>query len=152
MTESPFRLRLSPPAQCNLSTTIGKSMNPISAKLHIGTIGELLVQLRLLECGVQAAAPLKDSGNDLIAIWGDTFRAISVRTTTGERFRKPPTERSYHLLAVVQLIGEDSRLYLDESQVFLIPREDVMQSSSLCANLTQYRFSAQRVANLFGIG
>jgi hypothetical protein len=42
--------------------------NPISSEMRIGTLGELLVQLRLLQFDVQAAPPLKDSGNDLIAV------------------------------------------------------------------------------------
>ncbi len=41
-------------------------MNPISEEIKIGTIGEILVQLRLLQYEVQAAPALKDSGNDLI--------------------------------------------------------------------------------------
>ena len=36
--------------------------NPISAAIRIGTLGELLVQLRLLQFEVQAAPPLRDSG------------------------------------------------------------------------------------------
>ena len=50
--------------------------NPISARIKIGTIGELLVQLRLLLYQVQAAHPIKDSGNDLIAVKGEVSRAI----------------------------------------------------------------------------
>lgn len=42
--------------------------NPISKRIAKGTIGELLVQTRLLQYGAQATAPIKDSGNDLIAL------------------------------------------------------------------------------------
>ena len=45
--------------------------NPIPKNMKTGTIGELLVQLRLLQYNVQAAPPIKDSGNDLIAIKGN---------------------------------------------------------------------------------
>jgi len=47
--------------------------------------------LRLFQHGVQAAPPLKDSGNDLIAVRERVFRAIQVKTTTQDRFdlRKP---------------------------------------------------------------
>ena len=55
------------------------AMNKITDNLKLGTIGELLVQLRLLEFDVQAAPPLKDSGNDLIAIRGIDMRAIQVK-------------------------------------------------------------------------
>ena len=66
-------------------------MNQITKKMHVGTIGELLVQIRLLQYSMQTAPPIKDSGNDLIAVKGETFRAVSVRTTTTGRFqsRKP---------------------------------------------------------------
>jgi hypothetical protein len=62
--------------------------NPISDQLKTGTIGELLVQLRLLQYCVQAAPPIKDSGNDLIAVRGEEFRGIQVKTSTKGRFRR----------------------------------------------------------------
>jgi len=55
--------------------------NPISDKIKTGTVGELLVQIRFLQYDVQAAPPLKDSGNDLIAICGEVFRGVQVKTT-----------------------------------------------------------------------
>jgi hypothetical protein len=54
-------------------------MNPLPFKLNTGTFGELFTQFRLLQFDVQAAAPLKDTGNDLIAVRGEVLRAISVR-------------------------------------------------------------------------
>ena len=59
--------------------------NPITERVKIGTIGELLVQLRLLQYDVQAAPPIKDSGNDLIAVKGEAFRGVQVKTTAGQR-------------------------------------------------------------------
>lgn len=41
--------------------------NPLPKALATGTLGELLVQFRLLQFDIQAAPPLKDSGNDLVA-------------------------------------------------------------------------------------
>lgn len=55
--------------------------NTLPKNLSIGTIGELLVQLRLLEFGVQAAPPIKDSGNDLIAIKGEVVKFIQIKTS-----------------------------------------------------------------------
>ena len=49
-------------------------MNPLRKSLQTGTVGELLVQLRLLQFHVQAAQPLKDTGNDLIT--SDGLRVI----------------------------------------------------------------------------
>lgn len=99
-------------------------MNPISARLVTGTIGELLVQLRLFQYDVQAAPPLKDSGNDLIAVRGATFRAIQVRTIGGDKkhWRKPQN-REYHILALVRLHGENDQLELDPTEIYLVPRE-----------------------------
>jgi hypothetical protein len=81
-------------------------MNPITNKIKIGTVGELLVQLRLLEFDVQAAPPLKDSGNDLIAIRGEPMRAIQMKTTArndGFPFRLDALPKMYPSLAIVRL-------------------------------------------------
>lgn len=125
-------------------------MNPISDRVSVGTLGELLVQIRLLQYGVQAAPPIKDSGNDLVAVNGETFRSVSVRTTTGERYNKPPRERLYHVLAVVQLVGYDREIRLDEARIFLLAQNEVAQASPQCAALEEHRFSGDRVAQLFG--
>jgi hypothetical protein len=125
-------------------------MNSINKKMSIGAIGELLVQIRLLQYGVQAAPPLKDSGNDLIAVNGQQFRAISVRTTTTGRYTKPDTSRVYHVLAVVYLIGEGHELNLDETGIFLIPKDRVNDASTNCGQLGEYKLSDQQVLQLFG--
>src|SRR5688572_17664906 len=100
-------------------------MNPLSKHLHTGTVGELLIQLRLLQHHVQAAPPLKDTGNDLIAIKGSVFKAIQVKTTVGDRVRLDVPDRLFHLLGLVRLEGEGDQLHLDRSDVYLIPRESV---------------------------
>jgi hypothetical protein len=125
-------------------------MNVIDPRMRTGTIGEILVQLRLLQYGVQAAPPIKDSGNDLIAINGRTFRAISVKTTTNGRYNKPEGDRVYDVLAVVSLSGGDREIWLDQSDIFLIPHEDVAAAPTRCSGLGDWVWSAERVANLFG--
>ena len=125
-------------------------MNPISNKINTGTVGELLVQIRLLQHGVQAAPPIKDSGNDLIAVNSDIFRAVSVRTTTNGRFNKPDPARAYHVLAIVELLGEDSKIYLDASRIFLVPQAEVAGISIMCAALERYLWSDDLVTELFG--
>lgn len=60
--------------------------NPLHKNAHKGTLGELLVQLRLLEYGVQAAPPIKDTGDDLIAIKGETVKFIQVKTKAGHKY------------------------------------------------------------------
>src|SRR5258708_5561634 len=100
-------------------------MNAISPQIRIGTLGELLVQARLLQYGVQAAPPIKDSGNGLIAVRGESFRAIQVKTRTEVSFSLGSLPPLYHILALVRLVGEDQEVYLDDSCVFLVPRDFV---------------------------
>ncbi|MEA2075551.1 MAG: hypothetical protein U9O85_07445 [Euryarchaeota archaeon] len=71
--------------------------NPITREIKTGTIGELFVQIMLLQYGVQAAPPLKDTGNDLIAVKGEIFKAIQVKTSTGDRFNLRNLDRIYHI-------------------------------------------------------
>lgn len=125
-------------------------MNPISDKVSIGCVGELLVQIRLLQYGVQAAPPSEDSGNDLIAVNGQEFRAVSVRTTKTGRYKKPKLQRSYHVLAVVHLRGEDHQLHLDQTDIYLLPQEDVAGAPTRCDQLDKYRFSRKQVQLLLG--
>jgi len=82
-------------------------MNPIRVGTKIGIIGEILVQLRFLQYDIQAAPALKDSGNDLIAVKGDIFKAVQVKTTTKNNFIfKDLSKKKYHILALVKLVGE----------------------------------------------
>ena len=121
--------------------------NPITPNIKTGTIGELLVQLRLLQYGVQAAPPLKDSGNDLIALKEYEVRTIQVKTSTVgiPQFQNLP-ER-YHLLALVSLHGDDDSINLDNSDIYLIPKEDV--ANIIRTNLGQYRLTREHVDKLF---
>ena len=124
-------------------------MNPISPELTIGTLGELLVQLRLLQFDVQAAPPLKDSGNDLVAIRGDAMRTIQVKTTTGHRFELGALPQRYHVLALVTLVGEDRILRLDECRIFLLPRSDIKRRSYDLEALRQYELDSGVIDLLF---
>lgn len=123
--------------------------NPIPERLKTGTFGELLVQLRLLQYEVQAAPPLKNSGNDLIAVKGDCFKAIQVKTTTNKIFQKPSNDKIYHILAVVNLVGDGSEISLDNSHVFLIKKENVSSISNNIDNLENYRMTQELVNELF---
>lgn len=115
-----------------------------------GLFGELLVQIRLLQYGVQAAPPMEDSGNDLIAVNGKEFRTVSVRTTTSTTYTKPKNERIYDVLAVVCLVGADNEVMLDGSQIFLIPKQAVKKAPTNAKRLGKYIFSRNRVEKLFG--
>src|SRR3990172_6399668 len=124
-------------------------MNKIPTQVETGTLGELLVQIRLLQYGVQAAPPIKDSGNDLIAIKGEVFRAIQVKTTSSPRFSTRRLPVSYHILAVVQLKRRDNQIELDQSKVFLIPKNAVPASPRRIDKLGDYEISQNRVDGLF---
>src|SRR5688572_28611396 len=125
-------------------------MNQITDRILKGTLGELLVQIRLLQYGVQAAPPVKDSGNDLIAVNGKEFRAVQVRTTTTGTYRKPPVSKLYHVLAVVYLVGHDRDVSLDASKLFLLPQPEVAAASTHYDGLSKYVFSCGLVELLFG--
>jgi len=124
-------------------------MNPLSKHLITGTVGELLVQLRLLQYGVQAAHPLKDSGNDLIAIRDKTLKAIQVKTTAMDGKLRKPAERLYNILAFVRLHGENDELSLDKSEVYLIKKEEVDGCKNVKDHLNNYKISQDLIDRLF---
>src|SRR6266481_4906294 len=128
-------------------------MNKITDNLKLGTIGELLVQLRLLEFDVQAAQPLKDSGNDLIAIRGTAMRAIQVKTTAADEdgfpIRVAQLPELYHALAIVKLKGGEDTLYLDQSRIFLIAKDDVRNGLCNEDELAHHALSAESIDRLF---
>lgn len=124
-------------------------MNPISDNLVKGTLGELLVQARLLCFGVQAAPPLKDSGNDLIAVRHDQFRAIQVKTTQDSSYNLPEEERLYHILAAVQLAGEGNCVDFEQSKIYLIPRSELHGLTRQFSGIPQWEISEGLVECLF---
>lgn len=77
--------------------------NPLSETVRIGTVGELLSQVRLLELGVQAAPPIKDSGNDLVAILGRQVRFVQIKTKLRGRTYSRDLPDIYDLLFCVDL-------------------------------------------------
>lgn len=124
--------------------------NPLTDRVKIGTIGELLVQTRLLQYDVQAAPPIKDSGNDLIAVKGEAFRGVQVKTTAGARISQRPLPQHYHILAVVHLRSTDDELLLDQSPVYLVPRAVIDQNDGRApTQLQDFAISAAHVGQLF---
>lgn len=123
--------------------------NPISDAIKTGTAGELLVQLRLLQYDVQAAPPLKDSGNDLIALRGLVVRAIQVKTTTGAVPSWPRNARLYHLLAVVRLEGDNRELWLDKSKIYLVPKPELRGLARSWEALKPFALSEAHVSRVF---
>lgn len=129
------------------------TMNKIADRLKLGTIGELLVQIRLLEFDVQAAPPLKDSGNDPIAVRGKIVRSIQVKTTAleddGYRIRSAALPLLFDVLAIVKLESNETTLLLDASQIFLLAREDVPRGQCTEEELQRHRISKDLVDRLF---
>ena len=115
----------------------------------MGTIGELLVALRLLQYGIQAAPPIKDSGNDLIAVKGDVLRAIQVKTTQSDCFRLNNLPSLYHIVALVHLVGENHSIYLDRSQIFLLEKNQITASRYRIADLNDSEMNETLVERLF---
>ena len=103
--------------------------NPIAKNTCTGTIGELLVQLRLLQYNIQAAPPIMDSGNDLIAIKEEVVKFIQVKATTGDRVNMGKLPKIYHILAMVFLKKNGKDILLDETEIFLLEKKEVDKSS-----------------------
>ena len=126
-------------------------MNPLPDDLAKGTLGEIFVQLKLLQYGVQAAPPLKDSGNDLIAIKEGVFKAIQVKTTVRKRFEfdknKLPTR--YHLLSLVRLVGEDNEVDWTNSKIYLLPKDKVTKGYYTEEELGSYCLSSDYLNEIF---
>jgi len=123
--------------------------NPLPKTIDIGTIGELLVQLRLLEFGVQAAPPIKDSGNDLIAIKGEVCKYIQVKTTEGDRFNISRLPLIYHILALVKLEKEQDMISLDRSKIFLLKKSNINKKSYNCSELKDSEINTSLINSIW---
>lgn len=127
-------------------------MNPLPPNLHLGTIGELLVQIRLLEFDVQAAPPLKDTGNDLIAIRSRIVWAIQVKATEGDRYVLPEEETEYHALAAVRIVRDGQQVVLDESEVFIIPKPMLPGLSRRFSEIERWKLNTDLIDTMFPKG
>jgi hypothetical protein len=111
--------------------------NALPPLVLTGTLGELLVQVRLLQFHVQAAPPIKDSGNDLVAFHGTTVRTIQVKTATGRIPTDNRLPEHYDILALVVLDRDTEALHLDRSRIYLVPC-DFVDAPRTEAALAQY--------------
>ena len=128
--------------------------NALNPQMVTGTVGELLVQLRLLEHDVQAAPPLKDSGNDLIAVRGKQFRSVQIKTTVHAdivEFKiRELEENIYDILALVQLVGEGPNLELDKCSIYLLPQTAVRKGYYTTKELAEHKMCHAVVDALLG--
>ena len=125
--------------------------NTLPEKTWLGTIGEILVQLRLLEYGVQAAPPIKDSGNDLIAIKKKMIKTVQVKTTIKGSIRVPDESKLYDLLALVFIHNVSGKIHLDNSKIFILQKEEITQKTygQKSINLHGKEMSKQKIDSLF---
>ena len=92
--------------------------------MKTGTEGELLVQLRLLEYGVQAAAPILDTGNDLIGIKDGYVKFIQVKTSKVRMPARPQPNRIWDIVCLVKLEMDcTGELLLDQSKINILERD-----------------------------
>lgn len=125
-------------------------MNPIDENLTKGTFGELLVQIKLLQYGVQAAPPIKDSGNDLIAIRKKNICAIQVKTRSKFPIQVNKLPESFHLLSIVVLDQDinGNDLSLDKCKVYLLPNS-LVKSTLNESDLTNHEICQELIEKLF---
>ena len=94
-------------------------------------------------------AALKDSGNDLIACRGTSIRAVQVKTTTNDVPPWPSNNRLYHLLAVVRLRGSGDELFLDHTDIFLVPKPAIAGLARTWVALENFRLDVAQVEAAF---
>jgi hypothetical protein len=126
-------------------------MNPLYPSTTSGTLGELLVQMRLLEYDVQASFPLKDSGNDLIALRGRVVKAIQVKSSSKARYgNRPKDTKIYDFLAAVHLRwSSEGRLLADKSKIFFLRKNDVYSERTIFEKLANYEITRSLVDELW---
>lgn len=118
-----------------------------------GKIGELLVQLRLFQYGIESAIPVIDSGNDIIALKGHIVKSIQVKTKghdKGIRWNLSNIPERYDILALVKLAENESRL--DKALIYLLSKEQVNGRMSFSDNddaMSQYLLSEEKINSLF---
>jgi len=133
--------------------------NPLPPPLATGTLGEILVQLRLLQFGVQAAPPIKDTGNDLVAFHGRRVRTLQVKTSANRISKDSRLPQHYDILALVLLRTAEGIVELDSSRVFLVPHGELHGLRRTVASLERYELphdnvhqSTALLAHLFAQG
>lgn len=97
-------------------------MDHATSAANIPAAGVMLLQIRLLQFGVRAAPPLPGSTADLIAIKGDVVRTIQVQARAG-LFDLRNLPEWFHFVAFVRVRVDKSAYALDQSEIYLVPRE-----------------------------
>lgn len=108
-----------------------------------------MAQLRLLQYDVQAAPPLKDTGNDLIAIKGLNLKCVQVKTTTGDTFDLRKLPKKYHFVLMVKLEGDGKNIFLDRSEIFLLKKEEITKNRYSVSELTSNVLNKSIINTIF---
>jgi len=128
-------------------------MNPLPPKVNRGTLGELLAQLYLLANGVQAAPPLRDSGNDLIACRRRDILALQVKTRKKHSFSKHHLPELYDGGVFVVLREDRGICDISKPDVYLMSRAEIEAAASFGAKaMRQFRICPERVDEVFRKG
>ncbi len=126
-------------------------MNPSYRDQIRGTVGELLLQIRLFEHNIESSVPVIDSGNDIIALKGDIVKSIQVKTKRYETsvwgLRKLP--KMYHILALIEFA--DVEYDLDHAKIYLLTKKEVNGRQSISSNSVddKCRLSKDKINELF---
>ena len=114
-----------------------------------GTIGELLTQIRFLQCGVELSIPVIDSGNDIVALKGKKVKLIQVKTKKHNSKRwNFPNLREYDILVLINF-GEDENK-LDEAEIYLLSKKKVSNKKSIgLRSVKEYKLSDTLINTLF---
>ena len=129
--------------------------NRLDRNTRIGTIGELLVQIKLLTLNIESFPPLKDSGTDLVAFLGKSYKVIQVKTKKDSKYWNfPPPDKTYDILALVDLNEE---LLLDKSMVWLLTKKEAEENRKNINSYDYYtldkkfRFSEPRIKEIWNL-
>lgn len=98
-----------------------------------------------------------DTGNDLLAVRGQAFRAIQVKTTLGRgapreliAFKYRPTiSRAFHILALVFMVKHESTALLDQCSIYLLPKEEATKGRYSKNELQRYLLAQEHVDKFF---
>lgn len=119
--------------------------NPLWKTTISGTIAEILVQLRLLGYGIQAAPPIKDSGNDLIALKGEIVRFIQVKSSEVDAPQLRDMPEIWHVAALVKIARfENGDVSLDQSKIYVVKKgEDFASRRELTREVANQLWSSE---------
>lgn len=115
-----------------------KENTPSLSDYETKTNGQIVNKLRLLVVYLSLVIQIK----------GNIFKAIQVKTRTGDRFDFENLDRVYHILALVHLIGESNEIFLDQSHIYLLRKDEIITSSYNVRELTGKELE-HRVNELF---